>query len=162
MTRFCAIPPRAEKREQCGRSTYKKSTAVDRFSWPVSAPFFWRFPRSGHLVSALTTLTYDFTQSGYSNGSADGVLTGSFTGDLEPNGFITDVSSVTIQFQFGTNNSKLFATKAVSFFSFDTASNELDSWPRPGGNFREAISASMRPRTIADARERELMWVHSP
>jgi hypothetical protein len=90
----------------------------------------------GTPASVLTTLTYDFTQSGYSNGSADGVLTGSFTGDLEPNGFITDVSSVTIQFQYNINNSKLFATKSVSFFSLDTASNELELVAPAGGKFK--------------------------
>ena len=50
-------------------------------------------------ASAFTLLQYDFSQSGYISGSSEGTLTGNFTGEVDPDGLVTSVSTLTFQFQ---------------------------------------------------------------
>ncbi len=81
----------------------------------------------GKPASALTLLTYDFTEGGYSNGSIGASLSGSFTGVLELNGVVDDVSFISYQFALSDGrNSRIFGNKSLSFFSFDTASGTLE------------------------------------
>lgn len=78
---------------------------------------------------AATIDTYDFTQGGYtSNGSPflTGVLTGSFTGDVESSGFIeiADLSAINVTFTITTDLEppfQVFGFGPATFFSFDTA-----------------------------------------
>jgi hypothetical protein len=74
-------------------------------------------------AGATTIDTYDFTQGGYAlvGQPGSGVLTGSFTGTVEANGFIelTDISSISVT--FSTPPAAAFGHGPTSFFSFDTA-----------------------------------------
>jgi PEP-CTERM motif len=78
---------------------------------------------------AATIDTYDFTQGGYTfNGSPflTGVLTGSFTGNVESSGFIeiADLSSINVTFTTTIALEGVFQAFGVgpaTFFSFDTA-----------------------------------------
>ncbi len=78
---------------------------------------------------AATIDTYDFTQGGYTSVLGTGVLTGSFTGTVEADGFIerADVSSMSLTFVSG--QPPPFSVNLLpTFFSFDTAggSSSLD------------------------------------
>ena len=78
---------------------------------------------SGMVNAHATTIdTYDFTQDNYQisgNTSPPGVLTGSFTGAVEPSGFIelTDLSSSNVVLTLGM---VVIHFGSASFFSFDT------------------------------------------
>ena len=81
----------------------------------------------GEKASAFTLLQYDFSQSGYISGSSEGTLTGNFTGEVDPDGLVTSVSTLTFQFQLvsGGTTSLINGSLAPFFFSFDPTSNTL-------------------------------------
>ncbi len=70
---------------------------------------------------ATTIDTFSFSQSGYTfPGGSGGVLTGSFTGSVEADGYIelADLTNIQVQFQYGPIT--LFGYGPASFFSFST------------------------------------------
>jgi hypothetical protein len=100
---------------------------MSKRSLPFGALAFLAIAGIAPVASATTIDTYDFSQGGYGSailGGGTGVLTGSFTGVVEPDGFIerADVSSMSVTLAGVTIDG------LPLFFSFDTAggSSSLD------------------------------------
>jgi hypothetical protein len=80
-------------------------------------------------ASATTIDTFSLTQGGYQDG---GVLTGSFSGNVEANGFIelSDLKSINLTFTYtpGSVTATLFGYGPATFFSYATngGSSSLD------------------------------------
>jgi hypothetical protein len=72
-------------------------------------------------ASATTIDTFSFTQGGYQDG---GVLSGSFSGAVEPDGFIelTDLKSINVTFTYnpGSVTATLYGYGPATFFSYAT------------------------------------------
>jgi hypothetical protein len=85
----------------------------------------------GKSAHAATVETFHFTQGGYQN---HGVLSGTFTGTVESNGFLSkaDLSAIDIQFSADASPTLLFSLSTLfiepgALFSFDTAGPPFDA-----------------------------------